>query len=268
MPRQILKTRAVVLRSRNLGDTSKLVTLFTEEYGKMKAVAKGARKPKNPFAGALELTNEIQAVCYVRPERDLQTLSDCDLVRSFPALRRDLSRLALASAAGELVERLTVDLEPNPRLFACLAGILGGLQEVGPGQTEPLFWYFQLRLAAALGYRPELRLCATCGGELTAGAGAWFSPAAGGAQCERCGPQSGQRVAPASLRLLADLQALRTYARDAMPETPPGRAEIASMLRLFLAYHGGQGDLKSLEFLESIRRSAAPAPAHGSLDPP
>jgi len=204
----------------------------------------------------------------VREERDLQTLSDCDLERAFGGLRRDLTRLALASAACELVERLSAELETNKRLFACLEGVLNGLEEIEAERAEALFWYFQLRAAEALGYRPELRHCALCSKELGTHhakprPSAWFSAAAGGALCPSCGPLSGTRVAAASVGLLAGLQSLRTYTREAMPPSPAGRAEIAGLLRAFLEYHGGQGRLKALDFLESVRPMAVP----GSLDP-
>ena len=265
MPRRIVKSRAVILRVRRLGDTSKLLTLYTEEFGRLKATAKGARNPKSKFAGLLEGTNLVQAVCYVRDERELQTLSDCDLERAFGGVRRDLTRLALASAACELVERLSAELETNKRLFACLEGVLNGLEEIETERAEALFWYFQLRAAEALGYRPELGRCALCAEGLgpESRRSSWFSAAAGGALCPSCGPLSGTRVSAASLKLLAGLQGLRTYSREAMPRSPAGRAEIVGLLRAFLEYHGGQGRLKALDFLESVRPSAAP----GSLDP-
>jgi DNA repair protein RecO (recombination protein O) len=253
MPRRIVKTRAVVLRSRRLGETSKLVTLYTEEEGKLKAVAKGARKPKSKFGGALELMTEVQVVCYLRDERDLQTISDCDALCSFPRLLRDLERLSFGSAACELIDRLTVERDPNRRLYRCLAGVLAGLEEVGDRQVEPLFWYFQLRAAESLGYRPELGHCVSCRAPLE-GEWLWFSAALGGGLCARCGTAAGGiRVAGDSLRLLAGLQGLAAYQPEAMPPAPPRRGEIRSLLRNFLEYHGGQqSHLKSLDFLEAV----------------
>lgn len=252
MPRLILKTRAIVLRSRRLGETSKLVTLYTEEHGKLKATAKGARKPRSKFGGALELMTEVQAVCYMREDRELQTLSDCDPVRAFPELLKDLERLSFGSAACELIDRLTVERDPNRRLYRCLSGVLEGLDEVDSAQVEPLFWYFQLRAAEALGYRPELQRCVSCRAALE-GQWLWFSPALGGGLCSRCGPAAGIRVAGDSLRLLAHLQGLRAYQREAIPPAPERRGELRSMLRSFLEYHGGQhSHLKSLDFLEAV----------------
>lgn len=130
MPSRIVKTRAVVLRARRLGETSKLLTLYTEDEGKLRATAKGARKPKSRFGGALEWMTEVQVVCYLRDERDLQTLSDGDALRAFPRLLGDLERLSLGSAACELIDRLTVERDPNRRLYRCLSGVLAGLEEV------------------------------------------------------------------------------------------------------------------------------------------
>lgn len=253
MPSRIVKTRAVVLRTRRMGETSKLVTLYTEDEGKLKATAKGARKPKSKFGGALELMTEVQVVCYLRDERELQTISDCDALRAFPELLKDLERLSFGSAACELIDRLTVERDPNRRLYRCLAGVLAGLEEVGDRQVEPLFWYFQLRAAEALGYRPELLHCTSCRA-LLAGEWLWFSAALGGGLCARCGGAAGGiRVAGDSLRLLAGLQGLSAYQPEAMPPAPARRGEIRSMLRSFLEYHGGQhSHLKSLDFLEAI----------------
>ncbi|MBM3279312.1 MAG: DNA repair protein RecO [Candidatus Handelsmanbacteria bacterium] len=254
MPSRIVKTRAVVLRARRLGETSKLLTLYTEDEGKLRATAKGARKPKSRFGGALEWMTEVQVVCYLRDERDLQTLSDGDALRAFPRLLGDLERLSLGSAACELIDRLTVERDPNRRLYRCLSGVLAGLEEVQGPQVEPLFWYFQLRAAEALGYRPELDHCTSCRLPL-AGEWLWFSPAMGGGLCARCGTAAGGiRVAGDSLRLLAGLQALGAYQPEAIPPAPPRRGELRSMLRRFLEYHGGQhSHLKSLDFLEAVK---------------
>ena len=187
MARVIGKTKAIVLRARRMGETSKLVTLYTEEYGKIPLTAKGARRPKSRFGAGLEVMTEIQAVCYVRDDRDLHTLSDCEVIRTFPSLLNDIQKLAYGSGACEMVDRLTIDGEPVERLYQCLIGVLGGIEEVDATQLEPLFWYYQLRVTEALGYRPELSSCASCSDALETGID-WhqFSPAVGGVICLTC----------------------------------------------------------------------------------
>jgi len=252
MPRSIVKTRAIVLRSRRLGETSKLVTLYTEDHGKLKVTAKGARQPKSKFGAALELMTQVQAVCYLRDERDLQTLSDCDMLRASPPMAGDLERLSFGSAACELIDHLTIEGEPNPRLYQCLAGVLRALGEVEPAQVEAVFWYYQLRVVEALGYRPELVQCISCRRGLK-GPWLWFSAALGGGLCPPCGQGRGIRIAGDSLRFLADLQGLGAYRREAIPPAPARRGEIRAALRSFLEYYGGERSrLRSLEFLEAV----------------
>jgi len=267
MARTLVKTDAIVLRAMRIGETSKLVTLFTEHHGKLKVSAKGARRPKSKFAGCLEMSWLVHIACPVRDDRDLHTLTDAETLRSRPVLLADLQRLSYAAAACEMVDRLSIDHEPNRRLYLCLTGVLAGFEEVEPVQLETLFWYFQLRVAEALGYRPELSQCANCGTALPAAA-TWFSPGLGGGVCRDCGREAAagleeegapdylraRRMSAESLRLLTDLQGLRTYSREAIPAAPPERrTEIRALLRSFLEFHGGtSGRLKSLEFLDAM----------------
>ena len=252
MARFITKTRAIVLRTWRLGETSKLVSLYTEDYGKMRVSARGARKLKSKFGSALEVTSEIQGVCYIRTERTLQTLSECHLLATFPELTVNLERWSLANAACELVDRLTIEEEANQRLYRCLAGVLKGLAEVDLGQLEPLFWYYQLRAAEALGFRPELRHCVSCRKRLE-GPWLWFNQVRGGGLCAGCGAAAGRRVAGSSLRFLAALQALRPYSKESLPPAPAARREIGSLLQSFVEYHGGtRGQLKALQFHRAI----------------
>ena len=165
----------MVLRTRRQGETDKLVTLFTEDHGKVRVMANGARRPKSRFAGCLEVGWSVHIACSLRDDRDLHTLSEAELVRSRPALVADLRRLSYAAAACEIVDRLTIEHEASRRLFRCLTGVLGGLEEVEEPQLESLFWYYQLRVAEALGYRPELGVCVVCGSPPGGGPG-WFSP--------------------------------------------------------------------------------------------
>ena len=254
MPRTIVKTRGIVLRSRRMGETSRMATLYTEDFGKLTVTAKGARRIKSKFGSALELMAEVQAVCYIRDTRNLQTLSECDLLTPPPVLSADLERFSFGSAAIELIDGLTIEGEPNKRLYQCLSGVLRGLEEVESTQVESLFWYYELRVLDALGYTPELRQCVTCRRELV-GPWLWFSAAQGGGMCAACGQGHGMRLPGESLQFLAYLQALRAYKKDALPPTPTRRGEIRAAMSAFVDYYGsGRGHLRSLHFMESLRR--------------
>ena len=272
MGRQIVKTQAIVLRSRRMGETSKLVTLYSDAYGKLKVVANGARRPKSKFGAALEVMTEGHAVCYLRDDRDLHTLAECDVVRGFSVLLRDYKRMSFGSAACELVDRMTIEHESNPRLYKCLVGVLVGLEEVDDEQIESLFWYFQLRIADALGYRPELGGCVVCSAILAECERPHFSAVLGGVLCVNCYrdqvnsegmgyrtydriddqfSSGGNNVAKDSLGFLALLQKIRSYKKEVIPRKPEKYQEIRAMLSMFFEYHGGlRGRLKALEHLE------------------
>ena len=237
-----------------MGETSRFATLYTEDLGKLKITAKGARRIKSKFGAALELMSEIDAVFYVGKTRNIQTLSECSLVMDPPNVTQDLQRFSLANAALEMVVKITIEGEPNRRLFACLRGVLRGLQEVDVNQLEVLFWYFELRVLDALGYRPELRSCTVCGAELRVGL-CGFNVIVGGGVCRSCGDGAYQDISFEGLSFLAKLQALPAYRREILPKEPICRAQIRKLFQSFFAYHGLiVGNLRSLSFLESLDR--------------
>ena len=237
-----------------MGETSRMSTLFSEDVGKLKVTAKGARRVKSKFGSALDLMAEVHIVYYVRDTRDIQTLSECQLLHPPPPLNNDLERFSLANAALELIEGLTIENEPNRRLYACLRGVLNGLAEVEVNQVESIFWYYQLRVLDALGYSPELQQCVGCRQSLT-GSWLWFSPAQGGCLCATCGQGMNTRISRKSLTFLNRLQSLRTYSKASLPPAPERRGDIRTALNTFFDYHGdGRGSLRSLNFLESVRR--------------
>ncbi|MEE3233930.1 MAG: DNA repair protein RecO [Candidatus Latescibacterota bacterium] len=255
LPRSILKTRGIVIRNWRMGDTSRFVTVYTEDLGKLKITARGARKIKSKFGSALELMSEIDAVCYVGKNGNIQTLSECTLLEEPPMVTTDLERFSLANAALELVDKVTVEGEPNGRLYACLRGVLKGLQEVDVGQLEVLFWYFELRVLDALGYRPELRSCTACGMLLQAGS-CGFSVAVGGGICRSCGERERQDISFEGLSFLARLQELPTYRRENLPEVPIFRGQIRKLFHGFFVHHGlVVGTLRSLRFFDSLDTS-------------
>ena len=254
LPRSILKTRGIVIRNWRIGDTSRFATLYTEDRGKLKIAAKGARRIKSKFGAALELMSEINAVFYVGKNRNIQTLSECSLLRDPPSVTSDLKRFSLANAAIEMVDKVTIEGEPNRRLFACLRGVLRGLQEVDVNQLEVLFWYFELRVLDALGYSPELRSCTVCGADLRVGL-CGFNVIVGGGICQACGDGGYQDIPFEGLSFLAKLQALPTYRREILPKEPVYRAQIRKLFKSFFAYHGLiVGNLSSLRFLDSLDR--------------
>lgn len=151
----IIRTEAVVLRSMAYGETSQIVTLFTREKGKIAVLAKGARLIKSRFGSSLQPMSYSQVVFYYKPTRQLQTLSESSHVYAFHGIGRQLEKLALGQRVMELVAALLQDEEQNPMVFNLVVQVLDALNQAEERITNVLF-YFQLRLAALLGFEPHI----------------------------------------------------------------------------------------------------------------
>ena len=149
-----VQTEAVVLRTIDYSETSRIVTLFTQASGKMGVMAKGARAARSRFGSTLEPMSRISTVIHVRPGRDLQILSEASHVDHHPTLRADLARVESGIRMIELVNALLPDREANQPVFALLAGSLTALDQA-PGRTVNIWPFFQIRLATLLGFGPS-----------------------------------------------------------------------------------------------------------------
>ena len=247
----LVKSRAISLKSYRLGETSKVVVCYTRDYGKVRLVAKGARKGGGRLGAALEPMQVSGVVFYLRPGRDLLFVSQAEVERQWPELRRDVVRMAYAGAALELVDALVSEREPDPDLFDGLEAALEQVAAAPPASLDVVLWNFELSLASALGYTPELARCVVCG--RPPGCGASFGAGRGGIVCGDCvGEEPGSRsLSDAGARILG-----------ALPRMPDAnipiavRDEIGEVLRGFLEEHAGRElRLKSLGFLAQIRRT-------------
>src|SRR6185503_15822110 len=150
----LLTTEGIVLKTQALGDTSRIVTLYTRDHGLRKVVAKGARKSPSRFGYALEPLSRSRFVLYLKPDRDLHLLSQAEVLDPLGSRLADLTRLAHAQAALEIVDRLVWGEEPHPELFELLCQTLAGCGRAPLPSLPAVTLAFQLQLAGLLGYRP------------------------------------------------------------------------------------------------------------------
>jgi len=247
----ILKTQGVVIRDQDLGETSKIITLYTRDFGKLKLVAKGARSLKSRFGGSLDLLNHISIVFYHRESRDIQFLSQSDIIRSFPRIKAELERLALAMAVCELIGRTEIGSSPNPQLFKLLVDTLKGMDE--SRRVVNYFHYFRIQFLRIAGFQPQLDRCLRCGRPTEKGE-ALFRIEGGGVFCPSC-TETGMVISPETLRVLQRLQRTSIDGVGRIIPSPSARREIDHLLTCYLKYHfDGIGDLKSLNFLNKLGR--------------
>jgi DNA repair protein RecO (recombination protein O) len=256
----LVKTEAIILRSYRSGETSKLIVLYSPSLGKTKAIAKGARKPTSRFGASLEPITEVALVLYTKSERDLQIATQADIVTPFWRVKGDVERLTYGSAICELTDRLTEEGdEGTSGLYPLLRGSLLALDADRTSDAEALFWYFQMRAAEILGYRPEFERCVTCHRRIGEG-NVRASVRMGGVLCQQCEGRDSQgvRLRSGSVDFLHGLQRVAPSRVTGLSLQTHLRAEVGGFLRAFLEYHtDDRRRLKTLDFLDKMRVAEA-----------
>ena len=191
----VYKANAIVLRRIPLGETDKILTLFTREYGKLSAIAKGARRTTSRLSGATEPLMFVRAL--MAGGMNLDVLTQGEIRESFPAVRANFGLFLRATYACELLDKLTADRDPAPETFDQLLSTLYILQRAR--DPDAAIHAYELRVMAHAGYDPLLSACARCeraiepATELRVGG---YSPTRGGAICEECARQARHELLP------------------------------------------------------------------------
>ncbi len=153
----IVTTEAIVLRARKQGETSKIVTLYTREYGKLNAIAKGARELKSKFGGALEMFTHVSAVIYKREKADaLNLLSKAETISGNRGIIRSLKKMEPATEIVELLLHAMHDEEANSDLFSHLEEAFQAISNAPEAQAPFLAFGFYLAFARAMGFEIDL----------------------------------------------------------------------------------------------------------------
>ena len=150
------QSEAIVLRLTDYGEADRIVSLFTLEQGRLSGVARGAKRSRKRFGGALESFAHLRLQLQLQLGAGLPTLLSADIVSIFPGIRADLAKIGCAAYACELVERLAPEAEANPRLFRLLFSYLERLDLAPPSPSDRRF--FAVNLLKILGYQPQLEV--------------------------------------------------------------------------------------------------------------
>ncbi len=248
----ICRTEGLVLRGYRMSESSKVAVIYTRESGKLRLVARGARRPRSKFGASLEPMTWGTYVFYRRENRDLQTLSEGDILYPFGGIKQAYRRMAHACVVCDLLNHMTVDEDRNPLLYSVTLDTLRWMETIEEWAIEIPLWYFQLKAASALGYRPHLSGCVRCGQRLS-GVRVRFSPFEGGALCNGCDTSSGMAMDRFTVGFLEQLQTGRPDRIEIGGVSGCDRAEARSALRMFLSYHiESRHRVKSLDFLDRM----------------
>ncbi|MDY6796477.1 MAG: DNA repair protein RecO [Actinomycetota bacterium] len=197
------KEEAVVLRAYDLGEADRIISLITAGRGLRRAVAKGLKRTKSKFGGRLEPFTHIQALLY--EGRNLDTITQVDVVRSHAPIRDDFAKYVYGAAMLEMVDKSLHENQNIPRLFDALCVSLRTL-EGDISNPALLLSAFQLKVCALIGYHPHLEECLHCGGAVGEG-GIFMDLAGGGIACENCrrGLERTIPLTPRTLELIRKL---------------------------------------------------------------
>jgi DNA repair protein RecO (recombination protein O) len=173
------ESEAIVLRSYPFREADLLVTFFTRAEGKVRGVARSAKKSKRRFGGALEPLTYVRAFYDVRERQDLARLDSCEVLESPMASEVSYARAVALGHIAELLDELLPDREANDAIFRLTLSVLHVL--TGPEVWMPIT-YFELWLTRLVGFLPELTECTVCGRSLN-GTRAYFHALADGLMC-------------------------------------------------------------------------------------
>jgi DNA repair protein RecO (recombination protein O) len=248
----IVKTDAIVLSTMKYRETSKIARLYTREFGRVSVLAKGARTAKSPLRSALEPMNHVAAVIYKKENRELQLLSQCDVLTSFKHLSEEMEKLQTALTAVELVTVVTHEEERNEELFELLLSFLQAVNDATKSLKVALY-YFEMRLTGLLGFQPELDVCSQCGRSAEE-LGDAYKFGQSGILCRRCGVNAINSLFPSSLSFLRALRSFSTVqAAMHLHAAPSVLEQVGGILRRHLQTHiEGFRGLRSEEVFAAI----------------
>jgi DNA repair protein RecO (recombination protein O) len=226
----LYRDQGVVLRTIKLGETDRIITILGRAHGKLRAVAKGVRKPGSRFGARLEPTSHVAFQCY--RGRELDGITQVETVDSLRPLREHYGCLTHAVSMLEAVDQVAQEREPNPALYRMLVGALRTLAErPSPMVSTAFFW----KLLSLEGFHPLLDACARCGDETGPFVG--FDLDEGGVVCAACSPLGGRRVEPETLAVIGDVVGGRLNQLLADPPPPVVLADVERLAIRAVEYH-------------------------------
>ena len=202
----LYKTRAIVLKSQRWGEADRIVTFYTEQVGKVRGIARGARRMKSRFGAALEPFRLVDLTMFEKNSESLARISQADISEAFGLLRENLVLMTAAARMVNLIQAVTPDRDPNHAVFHALSDGLATLESGDDPELCALL--FQIHILGHTGFRPQIDHCVECGTSIKA-ATIQFSPEFGGVICRPCSERCFDRGFPISPGTLAFIQQAR-----------------------------------------------------------
>lgn len=260
----LYKAEAIILKARNYSEADKILTLFTKEYGKVEALARGVRKIKSKNRGAVQPFSRSQIMLY--KGRTVDTVTQCELIEGFPEIRSNLDCLAYAGYLTELTNLLQPEHEQNVELYYLLLAALHlmasavftpPLEGVNASNESPemVARWFEVRLLNLLGYQPVLESCVICSKKIMPGLALKFSADSGGVLCPDCYQFDLQAMAvrQGTVAVWKQLAVIEPRHLGRLKVTQQDRELLAAVLTHFIE-HQLERKLKAGAFLQELNK--------------
>jgi len=238
-------SQAFILGTHPLRETDRIVSFLTREFGKKRGVARGARRPRSAFSGALEPMTEADVVYYEKEGGDLVSIRSVDPIRASFSLSTDLERALLLPAMAESLETFVSESDPAEPFYRLARHAMDGL--FAGAATAAVAAYFDVWILRLSGLFPSLRECARCGAALPASGALPFDEGLPGFVGPECKSGAGVRLSEAARATLS------RFLSDPLDPSavPAGLPEVAAVTRLARRHFLGH-ELKSQRVLADV----------------
>ncbi len=251
--RETLRTAGFVLRSLSYGESDLIVTFYSREFGKIKGIAKGAKRSKKRFANVFEPFS-LANIIFSQKNRDtLALIESCDIIDHYAAIRQDLGKTLTASYFIDLTDHFSPEGKHNENLFLLLADYLSWLGR--ENVSDAAIRFFEMRLLKIAGFEPALTACVRCNTQVTNGSSYYFYPKEGGIFCAACArpERYDQSVSAGTVRTLLlgkdmDMEKIKMVCLSESLAV-----ESRNILCGFISYVLGK-EVKSFKVMEQVRR--------------
>jgi DNA repair protein RecO (recombination protein O) len=236
----------------DFSESDKIVTFFTRDFGKLRGIAKGAKRTKKGFGSTLELFSYINLIFFDKGNLGLARINSCYSIESYMEICKDIQKVAYGSYFVELVNGLVGEKEKNDGIFNLLVDslFLINYQKL----DEEIARIFEIRLLSLLGYQPQLEECLICAHKLSSKEKFWFSPVKGGILCNRCshGFKKLSSISLGTLRILLMARDMDFNKIHRLVFSNQALKESEDALTNFIYYQTGK-QLNSMKFLKKIQ---------------
>jgi DNA repair protein RecO (recombination protein O) len=244
----VYTSEALILRTYKLGEADRIVVFLTRDRGKRRGVAKGARRPRSRYMGALEPMTRAGVAYYEREQRDLVRLNYVEPMQS-PLLASTADALGHVEYFAELIDEWAPEAHADEKLFRLGSSVVDALAAGAP--IDPLARYFEYWLLRLQGVYPTF-VCATCGSSVEGGA--VMPPREHVLLCRRCAPRGGTLLSSPAVRFLLSAASVAPARLERTSLSPQASRELETAHRRLINLHL-EKELKSVRVLRDMRQA-------------